>query len=101
MAGMLPTRMSCLPAAGGLPRMKAFIDSERSADPDLVLLNAGDDFVGTTWDRKFGLDSPAGFMNSLAPDVMVGHQGACCAAGCCMSALGREQVPMHWDARAL
>jgi 2',3'-cyclic-nucleotide 2'-phosphodiesterase (5'-nucleotidase family) len=79
---------ACLPATGGLPRMKAFIDSERSADPDLVLLNAGDDFVGTTWDRKFALDSPAGFMNSLAPDVMVGHQGARCAAGWCMSSLG-------------
>jgi 2',3'-cyclic-nucleotide 2'-phosphodiesterase (5'-nucleotidase family) len=31
--------------AGGLPRMKAFIDAERARDPELLLLNAGDDFV--------------------------------------------------------
>ena len=52
--------------------MKAFVDAERARDPQLLLLNAGDDFVGTTWDGKFGLDSPAGFMNLLAPDAMVG-----------------------------
>jgi 2',3'-cyclic-nucleotide 2'-phosphodiesterase (5'-nucleotidase family) len=51
--------------------MATFVKQQRQLDPDLLLLNAGNDFIGTEWDRKAGLDAPAAFMNLLAPDAMV------------------------------
>ncbi|WIA17846.1 hypothetical protein OEZ85_009352 [Tetradesmus obliquus] len=50
--------------------MATFVKQQRLLDPQLLLLNAGDDFIGTEWDRKAGLDAPAAFMNLLAPDAM-------------------------------
>lgn len=52
--------------------MASFVKQQRQLDPDLLLLNAGDDFIGTEWDRKAGLEAPAAFMNLLAVDAMVG-----------------------------
>jgi 2',3'-cyclic-nucleotide 2'-phosphodiesterase (5'-nucleotidase family) len=34
---------------GGLARMSAFVKAQRQLDPELLLLNAGDDFIGTEW----------------------------------------------------
>jgi 2',3'-cyclic-nucleotide 2'-phosphodiesterase (5'-nucleotidase family) len=31
---------------GGLARMVTFVKEQRQQDPDLLLLNAGDDFIG-------------------------------------------------------
>lgn len=52
--------------------MSTFVKQERKQDPDLLLLNAGDDFIGTEWDRRADVDAPAAFMNLLGPDAMVG-----------------------------
>jgi hypothetical protein len=56
---------------GGIARMKTFVDKQRAEDPDLLLLNAGDDFIGTQWDREYGSKAAAFFLNKLAPDAMV------------------------------
>lgn len=68
----------CLPkddkegrCGGGIARMKAFIDNERRLDPDLLLLDAGDNLHGTMWDKKYDISMPAQFMNALQPDAMV------------------------------
>eukprot|EP01025_Chloroclados_australasicus_P004797 TRINITY_DN11289_c0_g1_i4.p1 TRINITY_DN11289_c0_g1~~TRINITY_DN11289_c0_g1_i4.p1 ORF type:complete len:353 (+),score=25.63 TRINITY_DN11289_c0_g1_i4:109-1167(+) len=59
---------------GGISRMKSIIDYERSLnDMPLLVLNAGDDFVGTAWDynwRYQGSKAMAHFMNLLGVDVM-------------------------------
>jgi hypothetical protein len=51
--------------------MKTLVDQERRADPSLLLLNAGDDFIGTVWDHKYGSKAAAHFQNRLQPDAMV------------------------------
>lgn len=56
---------------GGIARMKAYIDQERSNNPDLLLLNAGDDWIGTVWDWRYGTDQAAYFLNKLYIDAMV------------------------------
>jgi 2',3'-cyclic-nucleotide 2'-phosphodiesterase (5'-nucleotidase family) len=57
--------------------MATFIKQQRLLDPDLLLLNAGDDIIGTEWDRKAGVDAPAAFMNLLGPDAMVSTANGC------------------------
>lgn len=56
---------------GGIARMKTLVDRERRADPSLLLLNAGDDFIGTVWDHKYGSKAAAHFQSRLQPDAMV------------------------------
>lgn len=51
--------------------MSTYVKQQRALDPDLLLLNAGDDFIGTEWDRKASVDAAAAFMNVLGPDAMV------------------------------
>lgn len=51
--------------------MSTYVKQQRALDPDLLLLNAGDDFIGTEWDRKASVDAAAAFMNLLRPDAMV------------------------------
>ena len=60
---------------GGIARMKTYVDQQRGEDPDLLLLNAGDDFIGTQWDREYGSKAAAVFLNKLAPDAMVRKAG--------------------------
>eukprot|EP01025_Chloroclados_australasicus_P012231 TRINITY_DN155_c5_g1_i1.p1 TRINITY_DN155_c5_g1~~TRINITY_DN155_c5_g1_i1.p1 ORF type:complete len:529 (-),score=58.47 TRINITY_DN155_c5_g1_i1:76-1662(-) len=59
---------------GGIPRMKAIIDQERAKqDMPTLVLNAGDDFVGTAWDYNWkwdGSKAMANFLNRLGVDVM-------------------------------
>jgi len=50
--------------------MKAYIDSQRAGNPNLLLLNAGDDFIGTVWDWRYGTDQAAHFLNTLNIDAM-------------------------------
>lgn len=53
--------------------MKTYVGQQRAEHPSGVLvLNAGDDFIGTEWDRRYGIDWPTHFMNMLSPDAMVG-----------------------------
>lgn len=51
--------------------MKTYIDREREKHPNLLLINAGDDFIGTVWDGKYGLEQAAYFINMLKPTAMV------------------------------
>eukprot|EP01023_Acetabularia_acetabulum_P061212 TRINITY_DN738_c0_g1_i4.p1 TRINITY_DN738_c0_g1~~TRINITY_DN738_c0_g1_i4.p1 ORF type:complete len:518 (-),score=95.76 TRINITY_DN738_c0_g1_i4:3829-5382(-) len=59
---------------GGVPRMKAVIDQERAKrDMPTMVLNAGDDLVGTAWDwnwRYDGSKAMAHFLNTLGIDAM-------------------------------
>eukprot|EP01026_Neomeris_dumetosa_P053871 TRINITY_DN48202_c0_g1_i4.p1 TRINITY_DN48202_c0_g1~~TRINITY_DN48202_c0_g1_i4.p1 ORF type:complete len:281 (-),score=36.36 TRINITY_DN48202_c0_g1_i4:364-1206(-) len=54
--------------------MKAVIDQERAkGDMPVLVLNAGDDFIGTAWDYNWRWDGSKGmahFMNTLGIDVM-------------------------------
>lgn len=51
--------------------MVTFVKEQRDKDPQLLLLNGGDDFMGNEWDRHTGMDPPAAFMKLLRPDAMV------------------------------
>lgn len=50
---------------GGIARMKTVIDQERQKGLPLLVLNAGDDFVGTLWDYHFKGNATATFMKQL------------------------------------
>jgi len=55
---------------GGIARMKTAIDWERSKGLPVLLLNAGDDFIGTHWDFAFKGEATASFMNQLGVTAM-------------------------------
>ncbi|KAL6759342.1 Metallo-dependent phosphatase-like protein [Haematococcus lacustris] len=59
---------------GGIARMKKWLDDSRAryGGRDAVLtLNSGDDFIGTVWDRKYGVNQAAHFLGLLQLDASV------------------------------
>lgn len=57
--------------AGGLARAKTFIQQERHKGEPMLVLNAGDDFIGTLWDHHFKGRASAHFLNQLGIDALV------------------------------
>eukprot|EP01026_Neomeris_dumetosa_P046243 TRINITY_DN3933_c0_g1_i3.p1 TRINITY_DN3933_c0_g1~~TRINITY_DN3933_c0_g1_i3.p1 ORF type:complete len:877 (+),score=140.15 TRINITY_DN3933_c0_g1_i3:196-2826(+) len=56
---------------GGFARMKTVIDLERKDDPDLLLLNGGDDFVGSLWDYHDPTNKATAYLQSqMGVDAM-------------------------------
>lgn len=55
---------------GGIARMKTAIEWERSKGLPVLLLNAGDDFIGTHWDFAYKGEATAAFMNQLGITAM-------------------------------
>ncbi|GMH42377.1 hypothetical protein BSKO_10296 [Bryopsis sp. KO-2023] len=55
---------------GGLARMKTFIEWEKEKEEPVLVLNAGDDFIGTLWDHHYKGKAAAHFMNQLGIDVV-------------------------------
>jgi len=51
--------------------MKALIDQERAKGLPVLVLNAGDDFIGTEWDNRYQGKATAHFMNQLGITAMV------------------------------
>jgi 5'-nucleotidase len=56
---------------GGAARRKAVVDAERAASDHVVLLDAGDQFQGTTWFTYYDGRAAGHFMNLLGYDAMV------------------------------
>lgn len=56
---------------GGIARMKTVIDRERSEGLRTLVLNAGDDFVGTIWNTRFKGRANSHFMKKLGITAMV------------------------------
>lgn len=56
--------------SGGLAKAKTFIQRERAKGQPLLVLNAGDDFVGSAWDHYYKGKATAHFMNQLGLDAM-------------------------------
>lgn len=52
--------------------MKTVIDNERSEGMPTLVLNAGDDFVGTEWNTRYKGKANAHFMSKLGITAMVG-----------------------------
>eukprot|EP00210_Caulerpa_lentillifera_P005126 g4898.t1 len=50
--------------------MKTMIDQERSKGLPVLVLNAGDDFVGTEWDNRYRGKATGHFMNQLGITAM-------------------------------
>ncbi|XP_046374004.2 5'-nucleotidase-like [Haliotis rufescens] len=55
---------------GGFARLKTKIEEIRSAQPNTLLLDGGDQFSGTLWFYKFMGPGTAAFMNHLGYDAM-------------------------------
>ncbi|GMH40257.1 hypothetical protein BSKO_08161 [Bryopsis sp. KO-2023] len=59
---------------GGVARMKVVIEQERAAakarGEEVLLLDAGDDFVGTLWDHHYKGEAISKFFNRLDIDAM-------------------------------
>jgi len=58
--------------SGGIARLKKWLDDMRSSlgKGNTLVLNSGDDFIGTVWDQKYKTEQASHFMNLLGPDVM-------------------------------
>ena len=56
---------------GGIARMKTIIQRERAKGVPVIVLNAGDNFVGTEWDNRYQGSATAHFMNQLGITAMV------------------------------
>ena len=56
---------------GGVARIKTEVDKLRSENENVLLLDAGDVFQGTTWFIVYNGSEAAYFMNKLKYDVMV------------------------------
>lgn len=57
--------------SGGLAKAKTFIEQQRAKGEPMLVLNAGDDFVGSEWDHYYKGKATAHFMNQLGIDAMV------------------------------
>lgn len=57
--------------AGGLARLKTFLRWEASKNQSMLVLNAGDDFIGTPWDHHTRGNAMAHFMNQLGVTAYV------------------------------
>lgn len=55
---------------GGIARIKTQVDHIRARDPNVVFLDAGDQYQGTMWFYEFGGNITAHFMNLLNYDAM-------------------------------
>eukprot|EP01026_Neomeris_dumetosa_P041854 TRINITY_DN3475_c0_g1_i1.p1 TRINITY_DN3475_c0_g1~~TRINITY_DN3475_c0_g1_i1.p1 ORF type:complete len:711 (-),score=121.41 TRINITY_DN3475_c0_g1_i1:853-2985(-) len=56
---------------GGLARMKTIVDQVRAENKPMLLLNGGDDFVGTSWDYNDRTNkATARFLSKLGVDAM-------------------------------
>ncbi|GMH42543.1 hypothetical protein BSKO_10462 [Bryopsis sp. KO-2023] len=55
---------------GGIARMKTIIDKELALGNHVIVLNAGDNFIGTLWDYHFKGNATAQFMTQLDITVM-------------------------------
>eukprot|EP01025_Chloroclados_australasicus_P038702 TRINITY_DN3994_c0_g3_i1.p1 TRINITY_DN3994_c0_g3~~TRINITY_DN3994_c0_g3_i1.p1 ORF type:complete len:952 (+),score=128.01 TRINITY_DN3994_c0_g3_i1:219-3074(+) len=56
---------------GGFPRMKTIVDQTRAAEQNVLLLNGGDDFVGTDWDFHDPQNkATTHFLNIIGVDAM-------------------------------
>lgn len=58
---------------GGLARVVSAVGAERARNPELLLLNAGDNYQGTLWYSLFRWNVTAHFMNQLPWDALVGR----------------------------
>ena len=56
---------------GGIARIKSKVDEIRARDPNVLFLDAGDQYQGTLWFYTFGGNITAHFMNQLEYDAMV------------------------------
>ena len=56
---------------GGVARLKAKVDEMRNRDPNVLLLDAGDQFQGTSWYTHYRGNASSHFMNLVDYDVMV------------------------------
>lgn len=62
---------SCEGGKGGSLRLKQAVDALRAANPDTVLLDAGDEFQGTLFYNRFKSEVPAGVLDRIGYDAFV------------------------------
>lgn len=71
---------------GGIARMKTVIDQERAKGKPVLVLDAGDDFIGTLWDHHFKGQAVAHFFQQMGITAAVGPGAVCCFCLLCMAA---------------